>query len=249
VILLYFLFGMAAIMLVNHPPNPRFTVAFIPADHLLTALMIVDFLPARESLPFASAGLGNRSRLGLSVAVILVGILSLPNVLSRYVNLPSLIEAQLETSPEVEGVYDWVAAAVPDDSPVYVVNFWDQFGPQQLEWELVLREQSSSEVIGRLMEPATPERAADFLAEVSAAAPATLVLIEGGPWGSPFWPDYSAALAGKLREVNRRPFSLTSHQVGDWLDANSRLGVDWEAVKAEAGQTLDINIIIYQIVN
>ena len=75
-----------------------------------------------------------------------------------------------------------------------------------------------------------------------------LVLIEGGPWGSPFWPDYSSALAGSLREIGRRSFSLTGHSAGDWLDANSLLGADWEAVKAQSSQTLDINVIVYEIV-
>ena len=246
-LVLYFLFGMAAVMLINHPPNPRFIATFVPAAQLLTALMIVRILPGRES--DAALARGSQSRPALWAACLFLAVASFPTVLSRYANLPSLIEAQLETAPAPEGVIDWVAGTVPDDGPVYLINYWDQFGPQQLEWAMVSRDASSPQLAGRLMEPFTPERAAELREELRSGAAAGLVLIEGGPWGSPFWPDYSHALAGSLREVDRRSFSLTGHSAGDWLDANSLLGADWEAVKAQSSQTLDINVIVYEIVD
>ncbi len=73
-----------------------------------------------------------------------------------------------------------------------------------------------------------------------------LVLVEGGPWGAPFWPDYTAAFGDTLREVDRQSFTLTNYRVADWLDQNS-LTAYWPQVKADSQQTLELGVIVYAV--
>lgn len=246
VILLYFLFGMAAVMLVNHPPNPRFIATFVPAAQLLTGLMIVRLWPrgGPDAARQARAGTGIR-RVALATVVGL-GLTALPVVHARYSNYASLLEARLETSTELAGMAAWIATATPTDGTIFLINSWDQLGPQQLAWEITRQTGAPPpRVIARVLDPASPANTAALAAELAAENASALVLIEGGPWGAPFWPDYTAALEDRLHELERRAFRLESYAVSDWLDDNSLVDADWAAIKGGSRQQMDVGVIIY----
>lgn len=247
VILLYFLFGMGAVMLVNHPPNPRFIATFVPAAQLLTGLMIVRRWP--RSAPDAPGQARAEATIRRAApAIVVLGLAALPVVYARYAHYASLLEARLETSPELAAMADWIAAAAPTDGPVYLINPWDQFGPQQIAWSMARQTSAPPpDVIARVLEPASPATTATLAAEVTGAGASALVLIEGGPWGAPFWPDYTTALEGRLQELDRRAFRLESYAVSAWLDDNSLVDADWAAVKAGSRQQMDVGVIIYEL--
>ena len=248
VILLYFLFGMAAVMLVNHPPNPRFIATFVPAAQLLTGLMLVRLWPRAEPDAPGIARGGSVVRAVALAVVVLLGLTALPVVYARYAQYASLHEARLETSPELAELADWIAAAAPNGGPLFLINPWDQLGPLQLEWAMARQTGAPPpDVIARVLEPASPASTAALAAEVTGASASALVLIEGGPWGAPFWPGYTAALEGRLHELDRRSFQLESYAVSEWLDNNSLAGADWAAVKAASRQQMDVGVIVYEL--
>ncbi len=242
ILLLYFLFGMAAVMLVNHPPNPRFIATFIPAAHVPVGLMIAGLIqrPGRRiSLTTTAAAL---------TALMVILIIGLPPVIARYRYLGSVLQAQVETSPLHNDVGEWVAGTLPPQASVFLINYWDQFSPPVLEWALAARAGAlPPPVAGEVLEPATPARAAELRRTVERAGTTHVVVVEGGPWGSPFWPDYTAVFGDNLVEIGRESFRLPSYAAGDWLDHNALHAADWEAVKADSFQTIDVGIIVYEI--
>jgi hypothetical protein len=242
---LYFVVGMGAIMLVNHPPNPRFIATFVPAAHLLTGAMVARLFPrwphARQRqthLNLATAGL----------AILLATLLSLPVVAGRYAAYPSALEAFLETSPENSRMAAWIDQHLPDDAAVLLINYWDQFSPQTLAWHLTSQQPDTQIVVdGLLLEPASPQAIANLRQRLESGRPTHLVLFEGGPWGAPFWPDYTAALAGRLAPVADADFTLRWYDAAGWLDHNIIDPDTWEQVKSESFHQMDIGVIIYKL--
>ena len=255
VLVLFFAAGMAAVMFVNHPPNPRFITPFAPAIQLLTGLMIVRLWPAgarSEVRAAAEQGTGEKHSfawrvLGLGI-IGAIALASVPSVAARYTHYSSLLEARMETSPVLEEVAEWIATNIPAGDPIYLINFWDQFGPLQLQWTLATRTDGRPPaVIGKVLEPAEAEKTVALADEVQSSGSAALVVIEGGPWGTPFWPEYTAAMQSNLKEIARRDFVVEYYHISDWLDQNTLAGADWEMVKADSLETLEIGVIVYEV--
>lgn len=241
---IYFLVGMASIMLVNHPPNPRFIVTFVPALHLLTAAFVA-WLVGRLQ---AGGGQSKVYRLGLT-AVIVLFVLSLPTAANRYRLYGSLIRAVVETSPGTAELARWIDDQVPPDAPVLLVNYWDQFGPPALAWERGANGSplyaADFAVDGRLLVPATAVALAELEAQLTPGS--YLVLLEGGPWGVPFWPDYTAALQDRLVEHSRERFTLQYTDVADWLEDSMVTPDAWEQARSDSRYRLDITAIVYEV--
>lgn len=258
VLWLYFVIGMVAMMVINHPPNPRFIATFVPAAQLLTGLLIIDLWPGRKLINGSQNGWTESSqiqarprrfaKIAALTVISLLALISWPVVIARYTNYSSLLEARLETSPELAAMTDWVVETVPPGGGVYMINPWDQFDRLQLEWQLATRLGTRPPAVeSQVLVPATPELVDDLAAEILGGEAAALVLVEGGPWGAPFWPDYSAGFGDQLREVDRRSFHLEFYDVSGWLDENSIVDTNWEILMAEAHQKMDIGIVVYAI--
>lgn len=241
--LLYFLLGMAAIIVVNHPPNPRFIVTFVPAAHVLTGLM-VGWLAERWSEsrnPAAAAGL---------TAVALLFLLSLPVLRDRFALYPAVLSTAVETGPGVREIAAWVDDQVPDGEPILLVNYWDQFSPTTLAWRLgthLEAGKSVARVTGVLLEPATAARTAAFHEEMARADAAYLVLLEGSPWGAPFWPAYTEATADLLQPVAQQEFAITLRNAEAWLEDSLLTRAAWTAAQHESRESLVVRAIIYKI--
>lgn len=240
---LFFVLGMASVMVLNHPPNPRFIAPFIPAAHLLVGLMIAGLWRRFRSdtglrRSWAAAGLG--------VAALLV-LASVPTVIPRYRYAHSVLQARLETSPALAQTAVWLAETVGPGARVTMVNFFDQFSPPIVEWALAAQAGANPAVVdGVVLAEATPATTTALREAVLAGDATHLVLVEGGPWGAPFWPDYTAAFGDTLRETDRRSFRLVNYRVADWLDEN-QLGQAWEMVKAYSRQALELTVIVYAV--
>ncbi len=242
IVLLFFLFGMASVMFLNHPPNPRFIAPFAPAAHLLVGLMVADLWAAIH----ARQGRWQVAAVGLAVVAVLA-VVGLSTVASRFRFAQSVLEARVETSPALAGMAGWVAATVEPGAPVLLVNYFDQFSPAIVEWGLAMDQQATpAHVTGRLLEPASAAETAALREAVRSGDDAYLVLVEGSPWGAPFWPDYTATMGDMLQEVGRHSFRVVNFEAGDWLDENN-VDADWETVKAAAEQTIDVTLIVYRI--
>ncbi|MEZ4515623.1 MAG: hypothetical protein R3C44_01895 [Chloroflexota bacterium] len=240
---LFFLLGMASVMLLNHPPNPRFIAPFIPAAHLLVGLMVADFWRRRQT----ATGTERQRASAVLLIIGLLALVSVPSVVNRYRYAHSVLAARLETSPELGEMAQWVAAISGSDADVMVVNYFDQFSMPVLEWTIAAETGSNPPPVdGVILEPATPERTTALRESILDSQMDYLVLIEGGPWGAPFWPDYTAAFGDQLREVERYSLRLVNYGVADWLDEN-RLSSDWEQVKADSQQALDLGVIVYAV--
>ncbi len=242
IVLLFFLFGMASVMFLNHPPNPRFIAPFAPVAHLLVGLMVANLwaaVRARKSRWQVAA-------VGLAVVVVLA-VAGLSTVASRFRFAHSVLEARVETSPALADMAGWVASTVEADAPLLLVNYFDQFSPAIVEWGLAMDQQATpAHVTGRLLQPASDAETAALRQAVLDGDDTYLVLVEGSPWGAPFWPDYTAAMGDVLQEVDRQSFRVVNFGASNWLDDNS-VGADWETVKAAAEQTIDVTLVVYRI--
>lgn len=246
-VLLYFLLGMAAIMLVNHPVNPRFIVTFVPAAHLLTGAMITCIArrwqttenPTTRSILAASA-----------VLVALSFAFSIPLLVQRLRTIPSVMEAALETTPTTEQLYAWVTEQAPGAERLYVVNYWDQVNLPALRWYIGTHDDDAAQtaVYGRLLEPATPARTAALRQEIQHSSSTYLILLEGGPWGAPFWPEYTAEMQDILEPVARQRFTLEQYESDEWLDRSLLTHSAWEQAKQNGRSTLDVEAIVYKLI-
>ena len=54
----------------------------------------------------------------------------------RFRAYPSVMEVEYETRPELNDLPTWIQAQIPPGERFYVINFWDQLGPQALAWYL-----------------------------------------------------------------------------------------------------------------
>jgi 4-amino-4-deoxy-L-arabinose transferase-like glycosyltransferase len=242
-VLLFFVLGMASVMLLNHPPNPRFIAPFVPAAHLLTGLMVATLWRGWQ----AGSGRSRQLATGLLLAVAALALVGVPDVIPRYRYAHSLLAARLETSPVLAETADWVAATTGPDAALYLVNYFDQFSAPVVEWAVAAQSGvNPPPVRGTLLAEATPEAVAALRQTILDSDVSHLILIEGSPWGSPFWPDYTAAFGDTLREVDRRSFTLVNYRVDDWLDDN-QLGAAWEQTKADSRQTLELGVIVYAV--
>src|SRR5690606_19597149 len=109
---------------------------------------------------------------------------------------------------------DWLLEEIPPDSTVVMVNYVDQFDSNLLTWYLGLRHRADLEpaVSAVLLEEPTAETLAAARHEILAGRPDFVVVFEGGPWGYPFWPDYTAALEDRLVLQDRRDFVAAANE-------------------------------------
>lgn len=207
-LLIYFLVGMA-IMVINMPKAERFIATFVPAAHVLAGLSVSWLLGQR-----ASSLQRRASAVGL---ILVVGLLlsSVPSFARRLATYPSALRVAYETDPELRDLALWLEEQIPAGQEYIMVNYWDQFGPQTANWNrgiwLGLPRQvyfSEVAVSGLLIEPASPERIAVIRDAIEASDACYLVLFEGAPWGTPFWPEYTAALHDQLRQMTEQTFTI-----------------------------------------
>lgn len=244
-LLVYFLVGMVAIMLVNHPPNPRFIATFVPAAHLLTGGLVVWLLRRWQHTRRQRVRL---RLLGVTLVLLFATVVGIPTVIGRYAVYPSALEAYLETTPVNNVMAAWIDEQLPEEAAVLLVNYWDQFSPETLAWHLKAQRRTSSiEVEGMLMEPATPQTVAELQQRLAAVGATHLVLLEGGPWGASFWPEYTDALADRLEPVAEREFTLQMYDAADYLDYASLDPESWEPIKAESLYEMKVGVIIYKL--
>lgn len=242
-VLLFFVLGMASVMLLNHPPNPRFIAPFVPSAHLLIGLMVAAVWRWRQT----GSGRSHQLATGLLLAVAALTLVGVGDVIPRYRYAHSVLAARLETSPVLAEAAEWVAATTGPGAALYLVNYFDQFSAPVVEWAVAAQSGvNPPPVRGTLLDDATPEAIAALRQTILESDVSHLVLIEGGPWGTPFWPDYTAAFSDILREVDRRSFTLINYRVADWLDDN-QLGAAWEQAKADSRQTLELGVIVYAV--
>ncbi len=155
VVWLFFMVGMASVMLLNHPPNPRFIAPFVPAAHLLVGLLIAYLWRRTQS----TTGSGRQAAtLGL-LGIGLLALISLPQVMTRYRSAHSVLAARLETTPVLAETAGWITAATGSDAAIFMVNYFDQFSPPMLEWVAAVDTGTNPvPVRGTVLEAATPEQ-------------------------------------------------------------------------------------------
>lgn len=243
-LLLYFFVGVGVIMVVNHPVNTRFMVTFVPALHVLTGLMI-GFLWRRHQLfdkrILTTVLLGF---IGLSV------ILSAPNTWRRWTQLDNFMEVMVETDPAIGEMMIWIQQQIPPGQPVFLVNYWDQLTPNLFTWYQGLRHPADIEqsIGSTIIPPPTDETLASVRRSVLDSQAKYLILFEGGPWGQPFWPEYTAALEDMLVPVAQHEFTVTSvEEVQTWLDANSVTDPAWLVVRDSNLHNLSIGVVVYRL--
>lgn len=249
-LLLYFLVGMA-VMTVNLPKNPRFIATIVPAAHLLTGLLL-SWLVARLGSTNVTMRMVAR---GGTAVIALTFLVSLPTIKQRYTIYPSLLEVKYETDPEIRDILSWIYSAIPQEERFYILNYWDQLSPQLIAWDQAGQEYRQdpnlhfSEVTmpAYLVPRPSPVSIANLRRQIMDSGADYVVLFEGGPWGLPFWPEYTTALGDLLQPFERREFQIEFIDTGEYQDENLLRSDEWEKVKAESREKLAINVVIYQI--
>lgn len=211
-LLIYFLAGVT-MMTFNRPQTARFIATFVPAAHILTGLMVAR-LARRRSLPRTLPPLASRTAAALVIAII---GLSLPNVAQRFRQYPARVSVAYETDPQLNGLATWVQTQIPPDERFYIINYWDQFGPQTLAWRLgkgalaanLDLRFSDVRMPSALLSPATPRRTERLRQQILRSDVSHILVLEGGPWGAPFWPDYTAALQDHLQHTAETTMTIT----------------------------------------
>ena len=249
-LLLYFLVGMA-VMTVNLPKNPRFIATLVPAAHLLTGLLLSWFVVQRHSTILT---MRRMSLLSLSL-FLLAGLLSLPTLHERYTSYASLLEVEYETDPRANEIMAWIGNTVPAGERLALLNYWDQLSPGLVAWFMAQQALPSRPDL-RFSDVAMPAYLVQEPSEGNIAAlrqallaedAAYVVLFEGGPWGLPFWPEYTQALGDILEPVARQEFQISLIDTGNWQDEHLLRQEDWERVKDQSREELAISVIIYRI--
>lgn len=216
-LLIYFLAGVA-MMTLNRPQTARFIATFVPAAHILTGLMVAR-LARRRSLPRPLPPLARPAGAALVVAII---ALSLPNVVQRFRQYPANVSVAYETDPRLDDLATWVQTHIPPGERFHVINYWDQFGPQTLAWRLGKSALTAGDdarfanvrfadvrMPATLLSPATPQRTARLRQRLTHSNITHILLLEGGPWGAPFWPDYTAAFQDNLQHTAETTMTIT----------------------------------------
>jgi hypothetical protein len=185
-------------------------------------------------------------------AFVMVSVLSAPVVAERFTAYPSVMGVIYETNPRLTDMADWIKTQVPENEKLFIINYWDQFGPQAVAWHWALDALPPVHYDDLLMpsailEPATPENTAVLIQALNNSGAQYLVLLEGGPWGVPFWPDYTAVLTDKLTLVAQEKFSIEQYGGRNWLNTSLLKQAEWEAVKTESHYTLNVQASVYKI--
>ena len=242
-LLLYFLVGMA-VMTVNLPKNPRFIATIVPAAHILTGLLI-SWLAANRHSEKMTMRIASVGGMVLFAAAIL---LSLPTLKERFTTYPSLLHVEYETDPQANEIMSWISATIPAGQRFHILNYWDQLSPQLIAWHLATNTYpaqpdlrfAQTEMPAHLVLEPTPANIAALRQEITAGDAAYVVLFEGGPWGLPFWPEYTEAMADILEPVAREEFQVVLIDTGNWQDEHLLQQAEWEQSKgAEPGRVGD----------
>ncbi|GIK58823.1 MAG: hypothetical protein HND44_14575 [Chloroflexi bacterium] len=212
-LLLYFLGGMALIMFINHPFNPRFIATFVPALHVLTAVMLTQALyhrwpqtpPWQRTAIFLIAGL-----------LLLAGWQSIRVLSDRFRQFGATMEVEYETHPALNDLADWLQNEIPPDARFFLVNPWDQFSGEAMSWRLATTNQTTWTVPYAILSTATPDSLAQFQQTLTASQVAYVVMLEGSPWGAPAWPEYTAVIENGFDEMRRRQFTIPVHGQTPW---------------------------------
>ncbi len=210
-LLLYFLAGMALIMFINHPFNPRFIATFVPALHLLTAVMLTQLLDtARHQWPQTPTW--RRAAIFLLTGLLLLAAWQSVRVLpDRYRQFGATLEVEYETHPALNDLADWLQSEIPPHARFFLVNPWDQFSAPALTWRLATSNQTTWTVPSAILSAATPDTLAHFRQQLNESHVQFVVVLEGGPWGAPAWPDYTAVIENGFDEMSRRQFTIPVH--------------------------------------
>ncbi len=248
-LLIYFLVGMA-VMTVNLPKNPRFIVTIVPAVHLLSGLLL-SWLVAKRGA--ANITMRTTSYLGI-LLFLFIGLLSLPTLWQRFNTYPSLLEVEYETDPNALQILDWVHAVIPDGRRFYVLNYWDQFSPKLITWEQATTYERLPDDIATARMPASlvsqpsDKNIAELRNAILAQPVDYVLLLEGGPWGEPFWPHYTEEMADILHPLAQETFQITLLDTADYQDKTLLQSQEWETVKAQSREILEIKGILYHII-
>lgn len=232
-LLLYFLGGMTLIMFINHPFNPRFIATFVPALHLLTAVMLTHLLGITHHHWPQTPTWQRAALVTVAGLLLLAAGQSARTLPDRYRQFSAIMEAEYETHPALNDLADWLQSEIPPHARFFLVNPWDQFSAEALTWRLATTSQTTWTVPSAVLPPATPENLAQLQQQLSENDVQYVVVLEGGPWGMPAWPEYTAVIENGFDEMSRRQFTIPFYTQDEWGQANGR-------------QELHIQAIIYE---
>ncbi|MBX3056836.1 MAG: glycosyltransferase family 39 protein [Anaerolineae bacterium] len=210
-LLLYFLGGMALIMFINHPFNPRFIATFVPALHLLTAVMLTHLLDITRHHWPQTPTWQRTAILTVAGLLLLAAWQSTHTLPDRFRQFEAALEVEYETHPALNDLADWLQSEIPPHARFFLVNPWDQFSAPALTWRLATSNQTTWPVPSAVLSTATPENLARFRQQLTESQAAYIVVLEGGPWGTPAWPEYTAVIENGFDEMSRRPFAIPVH--------------------------------------
>lgn len=239
-LLVYFLAGMGLIMLINHPFNPRFIATFVPALHLLTAVMLTNLLLPlrhrwRQAVPLLLGGL-----------LLLAGWQGARTLPQRFALFGSRLEVEYETQPVLNALAAWLKGEIPTNARFLLVNPWDQFSAEAMTWQLAAKNHSTWVVPSLILPPATAESLAQFRQQLQESEAQFVVVLEGSPWGAAVWPEYTAVLENVFDEKSRHQFTIPVYDLDDWLNNHQPTLPEWEQVKANGRRDLQIQAIVYE---
>lgn len=247
-LLLYFLAGMA-VMTVNLPKNPRFIATIVPAAHLLSGLLLSWMVAHWHDHKMA---MRRGSRLGIAL-FLLAFLASFPTLFHRYSTYPSLLEVEYETDPQALQIMDWVDETIPADGRFYVLNYWDQLSPKLITWQQTTTQDPLPGEISKTRMPAalvgrpSEQQISSLKNDILQRPVDYVVLFEGGPWGRPFWPEYTEAMSDILLPIAQNEFQISLIDTSNYQDETLLQNEDWETVKSQSREILSIKVIIFQI--
>ncbi|MFQ6099793.1 MAG: ArnT family glycosyltransferase [Anaerolineae bacterium] len=245
-LLIYFGVGVGE-MTLNFPKDPRFIATFVPAAHVLTGAMLTWCLECyRQSSLNKWWGI---------VAILLVVslIMAVPVLSDRFRTYPSLMEVAYETHPKLNDLAAWIQAQIPPGERVYLINFWDQFGPWALTWYLGTHDLQPGTRIADLSMPSallqepSSENIAALREEIRASGVRYVVAFEGTPWGEPVWWIYADGMSDLLTPVTREVMYVDLYDTGGWLKRSLLRQDEWERVKADGRYTLQVQTTVYVV--
>lgn len=122
---------------------------------------------------------------------------------------------------------------IPPHARFFLINPWDQFSAEALTWRLASVNQTTWTIPSAILEPATPENLTRLQQRLTEANVQFVVVLEGGPWGAPAWPEYTAVIENGFDEMSRRPFAIPFYTQDAWGQANGR-------------EEMQVQVIIYE---